>query len=76
MLSQQSGALAMNHADRVLVLGEGRLIADGPPEAALTPAVIARTWGVDAAWVGEPGACALVLLNRLDLRLAERSGEA
>ena len=25
-------ALAMNHATRVLVLGEGRLIADGPPE--------------------------------------------
>ena len=54
-------ALAMNHADRVLVLGEGRLIADGPPEVALTPALIARIWGVQAEWAGQPCARALVV---------------
>ena len=54
-------ALAMNHATRVLVLDEGRLIADGPPEVALTSHVIARTWGVDTDWVGEPHARALVV---------------
>ncbi len=53
-------ALAMNHADRVLVLKEGRLIADGPPETALDEANIIQTWGVAARWVGEPGARALV----------------
>ncbi len=53
-------ALAMNHADRVLVLKGGRLIADGPPETALDEANIIQTWGVAARWVGEPGARALV----------------
>lgn len=53
-------ALAMNHADRVLVLDEGRLAADAAPEAALTPALIERVWGVPARWLGEPGARALV----------------
>jgi iron complex transport system ATP-binding protein len=54
-------ALAMNHADRVLVLAEGGLIADGPPAEALTPAVIARGWGVNVAWLGDRGARALVV---------------
>ena len=53
-------ALAMNHADRVLVLDRGRLVADGPPEAALEAALIERVWGVSARWLGEPGARALV----------------
>lgn len=53
-------ALAMNHADRVLMLDRGRLAADGSPEEALTRAVIGRVWRVDARWLGEPGARALV----------------
>jgi iron complex transport system ATP-binding protein len=53
-------ALAMNHADRVIVLKEGRLIADGPPGMALNADTIIETWGVAARWVGEPGARALV----------------
>ncbi|MFO6447657.1 ABC transporter ATP-binding protein [Erythrobacter sp. NE805] len=53
-------ALAMNHADRVLVLKDARLIADGPPGEALAPEVIARGWGVAARWLGEGGARALV----------------
>lgn len=54
-------ALAMNHADRVLVLDQGGLMADGPPEEALAAEVIARVWGVVARWLGEPGARALVV---------------
>ena len=54
-------ALAMNHADRVLVLDHGVLAADGPPEEALAAEVIARVWGVAARWLGEPGARALVV---------------
>ncbi len=53
-------ALAMNHADRVLVLERGRLAAEGPPRAALSQDVIARVWGVRAHWVGEPGRQGLV----------------
>ena len=53
-------ALAMNHADRVLVLERGCLVADGAPEEALTAELIARVWGVTARWLGEPGARALV----------------
>lgn len=53
-------AIAMNQADRVLVLKEGHLIADGPPQTALAPAVIARGWGVAAHWTGAPGAQALI----------------
>ena len=52
--------IAMNHADRVLVLKDGRLIADGPPQTALAPQVIAQGWGVTARWLGDPGAQALV----------------
>lgn len=53
-------ALAMNHADRVVVLERGRVAADGPPEQALSEQTIARVWGVTARWLGEPGTRALV----------------
>jgi iron complex transport system ATP-binding protein len=55
-------ATAMNHADRVLVLDRGRLVADGPPAQALSETVIGEVWGVDARWLGEPGARALAIL--------------
>ena len=53
-------ALAMNHADRVLVLERGTLAADGAPGQALSEDVIARVWGVAACWLGKSGARALV----------------
>lgn len=52
-------ALAMNHADRVLVLEAGCLVADGPPDEALGESTIARVWGVPVQWLGERGARAL-----------------
>jgi len=54
-------ALAMNHADRVLVLGEGKVMADGPPEEALSAENVAEVWRVNARWLGEPGQRALVV---------------
>jgi iron complex transport system ATP-binding protein len=53
-------AIAMNHADRVLVLKEGHLVADGLPQTALAPDIIADVWGVSAAWLGAPGQQGLV----------------
>ncbi|MFT4027306.1 MAG: ABC transporter ATP-binding protein [Novosphingobium sp.] len=54
-------AMAMNHADRVLVIDQGALAADGPPAQALTEETIARVWGVRARWLGEPSRRALSL---------------
>lgn len=54
-------AQAMNHADRVLVLSGGRLIADGPPDEALHQDVIAGVWGIKARWLGDAGHRALAL---------------
>jgi iron complex transport system ATP-binding protein len=53
-------SLAMNHADRVLVLDKDGLVADAPPEVALDPELIEQVWGVPARWLGERGARALV----------------
>ncbi|RIV89168.1 ABC transporter ATP-binding protein [Aurantiacibacter zhengii] len=53
-------ALAMNHANRVLVLDSGRLKADSAPEEALSLDIIHEVWGVKARWLGEPGQRALV----------------
>ncbi|MCB2049078.1 MAG: ABC transporter ATP-binding protein [Novosphingobium sp.] len=54
-------SLAMNHADRVLVLREGTLIADGPPDMALRAEVIAQGWNVATRWLGDPGSRALIV---------------
>ena len=53
-------SLAMNHADRVLVLDKGGLVADAAPEVALDSELIEQVWGVPARWLGERGARALV----------------
>lgn len=52
-------AIAMNHADRVLVLERGQLVADGAPADVLDTGLIAQVWGVKAHWLGPPGARAL-----------------
>lgn len=53
--------IAMNHADRVVVLSEGQCVATGAPAEALTQETIKRVWGVDADWLGKPGQHALVI---------------
>lgn len=53
-------ALAMNYADHVLVLQDGRLAADGGPEQALSAPLIAQVWGVKGGWLGPEGARAFV----------------
>ncbi|WP_199554199.1 heme ABC transporter ATP-binding protein [Sandaracinobacteroides hominis] len=44
--------LASRLADRLLLLGDGRLVAEGPP-AILTPALVARLYGIDEAAAAE-----------------------
>ena len=44
-------ALAMNYADRVIVLDAGTMAADAPPEQSLSSENIERVWGVKTRWV-------------------------
>lgn len=52
-------AMAMNHADRVIVLDRGNLAADGAPATALASEVIEQVWGCPARWLGDAGTRAL-----------------
>lgn len=42
---------ASEYADRLLVMDQGRLQADGKPAEVLTPALLRRVFGIDTAWV-------------------------
>lgn len=44
-------SLAARYADRVLVLDKGRLAAEGPPEQALSQAVLGDVFGLAGEWV-------------------------
>lgn len=55
-------AQAMNHADRVVVMDQGRVAADGEPETVLDSAMIARVWKTQTRWLGEPGQRALFVI--------------
>ena len=52
-------AAAMNRADRVIVLDQGSVVADGPPQEVLTPALIEQVWSLQSQWLGSDGARAL-----------------
>lgn len=57
--------LAARYCDRLLLLSDGRLAADGAPEAVLTAEALARVYGV-RAWTGEAeGRRLIVPLERL-----------
>ena len=43
--------LAARFADRVLVMNEGRIVAEGAPAEALAPELLASVFGVEAATV-------------------------
>ena len=51
---------ARNYADRVLVLDQGRLAADAPPQVALSAGRIAQVWKVEGDWHGVDGAMSFV----------------
>ncbi|PTR12309.1 MULTISPECIES: ABC transporter ATP-binding protein [unclassified Novosphingobium] len=54
-------ALAMNHADHVIVLDRGTVAANGAPHLALAEGVLAGVWGVKARWVGDGRTRALAI---------------
>lgn len=47
-------AFAARYADRLLVLDRGRLVADGPPDAVLTPDLIRSVFRMEADVVARP----------------------
>lgn len=59
-------ALAARIADRVVILHRGRIVADGEPEAALTPATLREVYGIEAQWlsVRERGAPLIAIHGR------------
>jgi len=54
LVSLHDLALAARCADRIVVLDAGRVVADAAPLAALTPAVMAETFGLAGRWVEGP----------------------
>ncbi len=54
--------LAAAHADRVLALGEGRLLAEGTPDAVLTPELLQRLYGLPLLRLPHPVSGVPVLL--------------
>jgi iron complex transport system ATP-binding protein len=46
--------LAARHCTRLLMMGAGQLVADGPPAEVLTPDNVARVFGVTAFWAETP----------------------
>lgn len=70
-------ALAARYADRVLVLADGRLIADGSPREALAPGVLAAAFGLRGRIALVDGAPVLVAEAPVERAGAQtRSGDA
>ena len=44
-------SFAARTADRIVVMAEGRILADGQPTEALNPGVLSRAYAVDARWI-------------------------
>lgn len=54
--------LAARIADRVVILDGGRIVADGAPQAALTPQILRDVYNIDAEWlVDDSGARAPII---------------
>jgi len=57
--------LAAAHCDRIVVMKEGAVAAEGPPAQALDPAVLGEVYGVDLNRVIAPGSGRAVLVPTL-----------
>jgi iron complex transport system ATP-binding protein len=56
--------LAAQYADRLIVLADGRLVADGPPAEIATPDLIAQHYGAEVRVVGDGGSLAVIPVRR------------
>ena len=56
--------LAARMADRVVVLAQGKIIADGAPAEALSPEVLARAYQVDARFTHGEGGPLIEIVGR------------
>lgn len=54
LVSLHDLTLAARYSDRVVVLDEGRIVADAAPLIALTPEVMASVFGLNARWIEGP----------------------
>ncbi|WP_333587316.1 ABC transporter ATP-binding protein [Phenylobacterium sp.] len=57
--------LAARAADRIIVLHQGRILADGPPGQALAPQVLAQAYGVEAVLSQGAGGVSVEVVRRL-----------
>ncbi len=56
--------LAGAYADRIVLLGAGRILADGDPHAALTPATLAEAYRLRADVLDDPAGVAPIIVPR------------
>jgi len=57
-------SLAARMADRILVLADGRVLADGPAEVALAPEVLAEAYGIEARFAHAASGPSVEILGR------------
>lgn len=54
LVSLHDLGLAARYADRVVVMHQGRVVADAIPTQALTPEIMAEAFGLSARWIDGP----------------------
>ena len=54
LVSLHDLTLAAGFADRVVVLDQGRVVAQGAPIEALSPVVLRSVFGLDGEWIEAP----------------------
>ena len=59
-------SLAARACDRLVVLDHGRIVADGPPSHALSPAVLAEVFALDGGLIATPAGPVLAARRRGD----------
>ncbi len=64
LVSLHDLTLAARHADRVVVIDRGRIVADGTPTQALSPGRLADTFGIEGQWIDTPSGPLLDLSRR------------
>lgn len=56
--------IAARFADRIAVMGQGRLVCHGAPKAVIEPAMVAEVFGVEAAMSSAPDGSLIVTPHR------------